>query len=71
MSEATQRRPAPEGLRKAVPLLALLLVVLAAWFGWSGAQQWRHADSATALEQARDAAVAQTSQALAAAARRL
>ncbi|UKE73762.1 phosphomannomutase/phosphoglucomutase [Xanthomonas graminis] len=71
MSEATQRRPAPEGLRKAAPLLALLLVVLAAWFGWSGAQQWLHADSATALEQARDAAVAQTSQALAAAARRL
>ncbi|MDL5364381.1 phosphomannomutase/phosphoglucomutase [Xanthomonas sp. NCPPB 2654] len=70
MSEATQRRPAPDGLRKAAPLLALLLAILAAWFGWSGAQQWRQAHSATALEQARDAVLAQTSQALAAAGKR-
>lgn len=69
MSEATQRRPAPDGLRKAVPLLALL-AVLATWFGWSGVRQWRDEHSAIALEQARDAAVAQTSQALAAATQR-
>jgi len=70
MSEATQRPPAPEGLRKAAPLLALLLAALAGWFGWSGAQQWRNEQNATELQQARDAVVAQTSQALAAVAKR-
>jgi len=71
MSEATHRRPAPDGLRKAAPLLALLLAIVAAWFGWSGVQQWQHERSAAALEQARDAAVAEISRLLAATGKRL
>ncbi|MBN6149900.1 phosphomannomutase/phosphoglucomutase [Xanthomonas sp. AmX2] len=71
MSEATQRGPAPTGFRKAAPLLALLLALLAGWFGWSGAQQWRHEQRSTALQQARDDAVAQTSLAMAGLGKRL
>ena len=41
------------------PLLAVLLLLLAGWFGWSAVQQSRQATAGEALEQARDDAVAQ------------
>ncbi|WP_267118459.1 hypothetical protein, partial [Xanthomonas sacchari] len=63
MSEATQARPVPQGLRKVAPLLTVLLVLLVVWFGWSGVEQWRAEQAAATLEQARDAAVTQTRQA--------
>jgi phosphomannomutase/phosphoglucomutase len=44
-------------LGRSAPLLGVLLVLLAAWFGWSAVQQWRQAASGDALEQARDQAV--------------
>jgi len=36
------------------PLLVVLLVLLAGWFGWSAFQQWRLEKAGRALEQARD-----------------
>jgi len=39
---------------RSVPLLAVLLVLLAVWFGWSGVRQWRQAAVGAALEQSRD-----------------
>ncbi|VXB09262.1 Phosphomannomutase [Luteimonas sp. 9C] len=51
-------------LRQAAPLLAVLLVVLALWFAWSGWQQLRGGQRTTAAEQGRDAAVAATRQSL-------
>ncbi|MDQ1091581.1 phosphomannomutase/phosphoglucomutase [Xanthomonas sacchari] len=71
MSEATQARSVPHGLRKVAPLLTVLLVLLVVWFGWSGVEQWRAEQAAATLEQARDAAVAQTQQALAGVGKRL
>ncbi|WP_303637629.1 phosphomannomutase/phosphoglucomutase [Stenotrophomonas tuberculopleuritidis] len=44
-------------LGRSAPLLGVLLVLLAGWFGWSAVQQWRQAASGEALEQARDQAV--------------
>lgn len=46
-----------KSLGRSAPLLGVLLVLLAAWFGWSAVQQWRQAASGEALEQARDQAV--------------
>ncbi len=46
------------------PLLAVLLLLLAGWFGWSAAQQWRQTHTGTQLEQARDTAVQGLQQAL-------
>jgi len=42
---------------RSVPLLAVLLVLLAVWFGWSGVRQWRQAAVGDALEQSRDRVV--------------
>ena len=39
------------------PLLAAMLLLLAALFGWSAVQQWRQANTGTQLEQARDTAL--------------
>lgn len=44
-------------LGRSAPLLGVLLILLAGWFGWSAVLQWRQASSGEALEQARDAAV--------------
>lgn len=42
---------------RSVPLLAVLLVLLAVWFGWSGVRQWRQAAVGAELEQSRDRVV--------------
>ena len=47
------------------PLLAVLLILLAGWFGWSALQQSRQAAAGKALEDARDGAVAQLQKAVA------
>lgn len=44
-------------LGRSAPLLGVLLVLLAGWFGWSAVQQWRQEANGQALEQARDQAV--------------
>jgi phosphomannomutase/phosphoglucomutase len=44
-------------LRRVLPLLAVLFALLALWVGWSGVQQWRDAQLADSLQQARDAAL--------------
>ena len=43
---------------RSVPLLAVLLVLLAVWFGWSGVRQWRQAAVGAELEHSRDQVVA-------------
>ncbi|MET0329486.1 MAG: phosphomannomutase/phosphoglucomutase, partial [Luteimonas sp.] len=50
--------------RPVAPLLAVVLVLGALWFAWSGWQQLRGGQRVTAVEQGRDAAVAATGQAL-------
>ncbi len=45
-------------------LLAVLLLLLAGWFGWSAFSQWRQAGTGAALEQSRDAAVSGVQQAV-------
>ena len=47
------------------PLLAVLLILLAGWFGWSALQQSRQVAAGKALERARDGAVAQLQTAVA------
>lgn len=42
---------------RSAPLLAAALVLLAAWFGWSGVAQWRQASVGSALEESRDRVV--------------
>lgn len=44
-------------LGRSAPLLGVLLVLLAGWFGWSAVQQWRQEANGQALEEARDQAV--------------
>jgi len=66
MSTTHEGRPAAPGLRRTAPLLALLALLLAAWFGWSGYTQWRHGDVAVAVESARDRALAEAGRDLAA-----
>ena len=53
-------RPALAQARRAALVLAALLAGLAAWFGWSGVEQWRGDQRVAQLEQARDQAVAAT-----------
>lgn len=52
-------------LRRALPMLAALLALLALWLGWGGAQQWRDARRDEGLQQARDSVLSATQQALA------
>ncbi|WP_433853311.1 phosphomannomutase/phosphoglucomutase [Stenotrophomonas nitritireducens] len=57
MSQGNESRRPGVALGRSTPLLAVLLVLLAGWFGWSAFQQWQQADTGTRLEQARDQAV--------------
>ena len=65
MSEGNQSRRPDAGLGRSTPLLAVLLLLLAGWFGWSAFDQWQQADNASVLEQARDQAVVAVGKALA------
>ena len=42
-------------LGRSAPLLGVLLILLAGWFGWSAVQQWRQEANGQALEEARQA----------------
>ncbi|WP_282272237.1 phosphomannomutase/phosphoglucomutase [Stenotrophomonas sp. PS02298] len=57
-------RPCP-ALGRLTPLLAVLLLLLAGWFGWSAVDQWMQSGTSAGLEQSRDQAVADVQKALA------
>ena len=69
MTEPTTRRMpfTPAEVHRALPLLAALLLILAAWLAWGGWGQQQDTAGGQALQQARDATVQQTAAALAAA----
>ncbi len=58
-------RPRP-ALGRSTPLLAVLLLLLAGWFGWSAVEQWMQSGTSAGLEQSRDQAVADVQTALSA-----
>jgi len=53
-------------LGRSTPLLAVLLMLLAGWFGWNAYGQWQQASTGTALERARDQAVGEVQKTVAA-----
>lgn len=61
-NESGRPRPA---LGRSTPLLAVLLLLLAGWFGWSAVNQWMQSGTSAGLEQSRDQAVTGVQQALA------
>ncbi|MCW4474239.1 phosphomannomutase/phosphoglucomutase [Xanthomonas sp. H13-6] len=65
MSDANESGRPRAGLGRSVPLLAVTLLLLAGWFGWSGFNQWRQGAVSAQLEQARDQAVAGLEKAIA------
>ncbi|MBE2292902.1 MAG: hypothetical protein IAF01_10255, partial [Xanthomonadaceae bacterium] len=52
-------------IKRAAPLVAGLLVLLAAWFGWSGVTQWRADARETQLTTVRDQVAAAAAEAVA------
>ena len=64
-------RPALAQARRGALVLAALLALLAAWFGWSGARQWQGQQRLGQLEQARDQAIKATASTVTAQARAL
>jgi phosphomannomutase/phosphoglucomutase len=52
-------------LKRALPMLAGLLALLALWLGWSGVQQWRDARLEESLQHARDSVLSASQQTLA------
>ncbi|MNM70030.1 Phosphomannomutase/phosphoglucomutase [compost metagenome] len=58
MSHGNESGRPSVALGRSTPLLAVLLLLLAAWFGWSTFNQWLQSGAGVALEQARDQAVA-------------
>lgn len=65
MSKANERRQSMSSVRTSGPVLGGVLVLLAAWFGWSSYTQWRQDAVTQELEQARDRAVQDISRAMA------
>ncbi|MCC4616395.1 phosphomannomutase/phosphoglucomutase [Xanthomonas campestris pv. asclepiadis] len=65
MSKTSERRQSMSSVRTRGPVLGGVLLLLAAWFGWSSYTQWRKDAVAQDLEQARDRAVQDVSQAMA------
>ena len=71
MSDTEAGRQLSGQFRRSAPLLAVLLALLAAWFGWSGVSQWRADARETQLSAARDQLVDGATAALAAQTRAL
>jgi phosphomannomutase/phosphoglucomutase len=71
MSDSGASRQLSGQVGKVAPLLAVLLALLAAWFGWSGVSQWRADARETQLSAARDQLVDGATAALAAQTRAL
>lgn len=65
MSNANERRQSMSSVRMSGLVLAGILLLLAAWFGWNSYAQWRKDAVAQNLEQARDRAVQDVGQAMA------
>ena len=65
MSHGNESRRERAALGRSTPLLAVLLLLLAGWFGWSAFSQWRQSGTGAALEQSRDQAVAEVGKAIA------
>lgn len=66
MSGTNEGGQVVSSLRRSAPLLALLALLLAAWFGWNGYTQWRHDAAVAKVESARDQALGEVTRALAA-----
>src|SRR5690606_26831460 len=65
MTEAkTRSRLSAAQLRPALPLLAVAMLLAAAWLAWTGWQQARDADRMQALERSRDLAAQSTARML-------
>jgi phosphomannomutase/phosphoglucomutase len=58
MSQGKESQRPRAALGRSTPLLAVMLLLLAGWFGWSAFNLWLQADTGTELEQARDRATA-------------
>ncbi|KQR12742.1 MULTISPECIES: phosphomannomutase/phosphoglucomutase [Xanthomonas] len=71
MSKANERRQGMSSVRTSGPVLGGMLLLLAAWFGWSSYAQWREDAAAQNLAQARDRAVQDVGKAMAAQATQL
>lgn len=71
MSKANERRQSMSSVRTSGPVLGGVLLLLAAWFGWNSYAQWHEESIAQTLEQARDRAVQEVGQAMAAQASQL
>ena len=67
MAEKKPRKsqPSTSDLKRALPMLAALLALLALWLGWGGVQQWRDTRLEEDLQQARDSVLSATQQSLA------
>ncbi|MEA9579607.1 phosphomannomutase/phosphoglucomutase [Xanthomonas nasturtii] len=65
MSKANERRQGMSSVRTSGPVLGGMLLLLAAWFGWSSYAQWREDAAAQNLAQARDRAVQDVGKAMA------
>jgi len=66
MSRTNEGGQAMSSLRRSAPLLALLALLLAAWFGWNGYAQWRHGNVVDAVSASRDRALGEIGAAVAA-----
>src|SRR5690606_41981100 len=65
MKEEDANRPARAQARRGALVLAGVLVLLAAWFAWSGVAQWQADQRLAGLERARDRMVKDTAAAVA------
>ena len=64
MSQGNEGGRPRVALGRSTPLLAVLLLLLAGWFGWSAVDQWLQSNAAATLEQSRDQAVDEVHKAL-------
>ena len=70
-NKSGKSHPPASDLRRALPMLAALFVLLALWLGWSGVRQWQDSRLAEDLTQARDSVLASAQKTLDAQARQL
>ncbi|HYG06132.1 MAG TPA: phosphomannomutase/phosphoglucomutase [Stenotrophomonas sp.] len=64
MSRTNEGGQAVASLRRSALLLALLALLLAAWFGWNAYAQWRHEAAGEAVASARDRALVEVGRAV-------
>ncbi|WP_313317384.1 phosphomannomutase/phosphoglucomutase [Stenotrophomonas sp.] len=64
MSQGNESGRPRVALGRSTPLLAVLLLLLAGWFGWSAVDQWLQSSTGTRLEAARNQAVGDVQKAI-------